>query len=748
MGKGVTTVRRISLVAVGVTMSVTMAARADVCILPDNGSGTVNLPPACSTGYISPEDFHLILDGLPPNTTIRVRLAHRQFTNIVRTPCLAEDPECFFPGGQIETFNSQLFMNLTGTGSLGTFSHSILISNATCETQVGQRNPNEIVQEAPAEIVALSGNASTFDLNFTQFNVRAGRDFGLPSPGEVKLALIRNGTCQGGANDGQLCASDANCPDSVVNGICVGGANNGLACTSNTNCPGGACFNDGLCVCPGGCNPQYHVNSYFDVNYTIAYTGRAGRPTAGLSGLATGEIRMRTGAIPTLTMRENLPGATPAGTSTSRHIDLVPGETFTVSTHAFDFSPNDLVAYQVTLPECAIPLPGAQGTVCHNDQNPIINTTRSDYVFFGFNPAPLATPFVQGGRPGVVAIFLTVPPSPPVLDHNLKYLGDFTYVASLNAAGDFLLPYHNPGIESSSATIVSNSAFEPFPVSPFGAVLHFPPAVCVDEDCAFLDDVCHVGLCNENDECEAFPLEDGTPCDDGDSCTDNDSCQDGTCAGTPIDDIAPGLVHGTGAAGETQPCTGLVDPRWESSGGGLLNQGIDRVTMVFTEAVFSPGGGDPVLGDFSVTETGAGPAPTVTAVNKINDTTYEVVLSRIIRLQQWTTIIANVVDACGNPIANFGDLGAGNAEPDRIDIGFLPGDINQNRTVEPVDLTRMRQFIVSQSFHNSCEDVFYFDTNRNGVAPEPVDLTRYRALILGGGASTQVWQGAGIATQP
>ncbi len=214
------------------------------------------------------------------------------------------------------------------------------------------------------------------------------------------------------------------------------------------------------------------------------------------------------------------------------------------------------------------------------------------------------------------------------------------------------------------------------------------------------------------------------------------------------DVTAPAVSHATALPGETTPCTGLIDPRWESNNGATFNQGIDRVTFVFSETVFSPGGGDPVVGDFSVTETGPGPAPTVTAVNKINDTTYEVVLSRIITLQQWTTVIANVVDGCDNPIANLGDLGPGNAEPDRIDIGFLPGDINQNGTVEPVDLTRMRQFIVNQSFHNSCADVLYFDTNRNGVAPEPVDLTRYRALILGGGASTQVWQTEGIGLQP
>ena len=46
----------------------------------DNGDGTVDLPPT-GCPYLSPDDVHMIINGLPPDTTINVGLEHAQFFN-------------------------------------------------------------------------------------------------------------------------------------------------------------------------------------------------------------------------------------------------------------------------------------------------------------------------------------------------------------------------------------------------------------------------------------------------------------------------------------------------------------------------------------------------------------------------------------------------------------------------------------------------------------------------------------------
>ena len=53
-------------------------ASADPCNAPDNGTGTVTLPPdGCD--YLSPTDVHVIINGLPPGTTIELAPIHRDF---------------------------------------------------------------------------------------------------------------------------------------------------------------------------------------------------------------------------------------------------------------------------------------------------------------------------------------------------------------------------------------------------------------------------------------------------------------------------------------------------------------------------------------------------------------------------------------------------------------------------------------------------------------------------------------------
>ena len=48
--------------------------------------------------------------------------------------------------------------------------------------------------------------------------------------------------------------------------------------------------------------------------------------------------------------------------------------------------------------------------------------------------------------------------------------------------------------------------------------------------------------------------------------------------------------------------------------------------------------------------------------------------------------------------------------------------------------------VAAGSYHNDCEDLLYFDIDRDGVMPEPQDLIRYRQMLEGSVPATQVWK--------
>ena len=102
------------------------------CVVPDNGTGTADLPPS-GCGYVVPGDVMVIMDGLPPFTTINIEPELHQFFNVVTTPGGTL-------GGQIVTFDASMTMNMTGTGQLAGFSR-ILVLPATGEIHNAPRIP-------------------------------------------------------------------------------------------------------------------------------------------------------------------------------------------------------------------------------------------------------------------------------------------------------------------------------------------------------------------------------------------------------------------------------------------------------------------------------------------------------------------------------------------------------------------------------------------------------------------------------
>jgi hypothetical protein len=172
------TAMRLAL-GVGLLVSFASLASAQPCEVPDNGTGTVDLPPA-GCGYLSPSDVHEIIDGLPPGTTIRLDPIHSRFFN-----------ELVIPGGPLggatETFDSFIDFEVTGTGDLATFNRLLTIQ-VQCETATAPRSPGNAVQDFDTEMVSMTGSL-VGDPDFQSLTITGGSTVG-PSPGHTTLTRL------------------------------------------------------------------------------------------------------------------------------------------------------------------------------------------------------------------------------------------------------------------------------------------------------------------------------------------------------------------------------------------------------------------------------------------------------------------------------------------------------------------------------------------------------------------------------
>jgi hypothetical protein len=153
------------------------------CVVMDNGSGTVDLPPA-GCGYVSPADLHMMIDGLPPGTTINVAAKHREFFNVVHGSGGSL-------GGEFEQFQSGLLLQLAGTGSLTGFNKFVSMQ-AQCETHIAPRTPGDNIQSFDTDMFRLQGQLPIGDPDFDLLRITAGSGFGMPSPGHTTLVRLPN----------------------------------------------------------------------------------------------------------------------------------------------------------------------------------------------------------------------------------------------------------------------------------------------------------------------------------------------------------------------------------------------------------------------------------------------------------------------------------------------------------------------------------------------------------------------------
>jgi hypothetical protein len=218
------------------------------CVVSDNGSGTIDLPPA-GCEYVSPDEVYLIIDGLPPGTTIELAPTHKNFLCAGAAPfCTAPIAPgvCEGPGGSLggDTNCSQSVLELvvTGTGALAGFSRLLFVP-IEWEVHTGPRLPGDPVQTFPSDLLHMSG-VIFGDPDFDTFRITGGAANGLPSPGSTTLTDLGDGT--------------------------------------------------------------FNVDSFFDVLYQIEFVGAPGSVLEGLAGTTTSTLRIKTGetipsAVPALT---------------------------------------------------------------------------------------------------------------------------------------------------------------------------------------------------------------------------------------------------------------------------------------------------------------------------------------------------------------------------------------------------------------------------------------------------------------
>jgi len=127
---------------------------------------------------------HVIINGLPAGTTVRLTGIHRDFVcnrGSNGTPpgvCdFVPSPACEKPGGTLggaeECADSTLRLQLQGTGVLSNWSRQIPMP-ISFMTHVGPRTPNAPVQQFPTDMHRLEGQLPPGDPDFDLLRITAG----------------------------------------------------------------------------------------------------------------------------------------------------------------------------------------------------------------------------------------------------------------------------------------------------------------------------------------------------------------------------------------------------------------------------------------------------------------------------------------------------------------------------------------------------------------------------------------------
>lgn len=176
-----TAAKQVVFVAVAITAVVGLQASAFAqgcpCVVPDNGAGTVTVPPNCVEGY---QAWMVIDDGLV-GATVDIDATLFDFSGVLEIVGGGL-------GGTQSAFDAVLRMEMSGTGSLAGFARTINMPVAGV-IDWGPRVLDDAVQAFSGEILELQGDIFG-DPDFDALMFRSGSDFGLPGSGPTTLTRL------------------------------------------------------------------------------------------------------------------------------------------------------------------------------------------------------------------------------------------------------------------------------------------------------------------------------------------------------------------------------------------------------------------------------------------------------------------------------------------------------------------------------------------------------------------------------
>ncbi|MEK7775683.1 MAG: dockerin type I repeat-containing protein [Candidatus Zixiibacteriota bacterium] len=155
------------------------------CESQDNGSGTAAQPSLCT--YSNPEARIMVLNGLPPGTTIEME------TELVPLSLTSEMPGGSLGGTHSES-QMELKLHMSGTGTLAGLARDVVISTSIAETDQAARLPGTSPQSFETGLWRLLAQLPIGDPDFDLLRITAGTDFGMPSPGHTTLTMMSGGT--------------------------------------------------------------------------------------------------------------------------------------------------------------------------------------------------------------------------------------------------------------------------------------------------------------------------------------------------------------------------------------------------------------------------------------------------------------------------------------------------------------------------------------------------------------------------
>lgn len=155
--------------------------------VPDNGTGTANMPPLNNTIASGPINATLAGNAIGPSGALT--LVSAALLNLQFQPALGGG--LFGLAGFRQQSVAQVQITLGGTGSLAGY-HRTLSLAIQCEVHSGPHPLGATVQDFPTQVNRLSGQI-TGDPDFDLLRITAGQSAALPSPGHTTLTRQPDG---------------------------------------------------------------------------------------------------------------------------------------------------------------------------------------------------------------------------------------------------------------------------------------------------------------------------------------------------------------------------------------------------------------------------------------------------------------------------------------------------------------------------------------------------------------------------